>query len=71
MSLTLMCIQVVLVSKAPIKWSDDRFELVPVVEAVLVGSGVADGFTGNGGGVGGLACSGRLPHTYIHSNKDG
>lgn len=53
------------------KWSDDRLEFVPVVKAVLVGSGVADGFTGNRGGVGGLACSRRLPHTYIHSNKDG
>lgn len=61
----------VLVSKASMKWSDDRLEFVPVVKAVLVGSGVADGFTGNRGGVGGLACSRRLPHTYIHSNKDG
>lgn len=42
----------------------------PVVEAVLVGSGVADGFTRNRGGVGGLACSRRLPHTYVHLNTN-
>lgn len=43
---------------------------VPVVEAVFVGSGLTDGFTGNRGGVGGLACSRRLSHTYIYTNTE-
>lgn len=43
---------------------------LPVVEAVFVGSGLTDGFTGNRGGVGGLACSRRLPHTYIDANTE-
>lgn len=43
---------------------------LPVVEAVFVGSGLTDGFTGNRGGVGGLACSRRLPHTYIYTNTE-
>lgn len=54
----------------PGEWWQSSVQYWPIVEAVLVGPGVADGFTGNRGGVSGLACSRRLPHTYVHSNTD-
>lgn len=40
------------------------------MEAVLVGSRVTDGFTGDGGWEGDLACNRRLPHTCKQTNTE-
>lgn len=47
-----------------------RVQRWPVVEAVLVGSRVTDGFTGDRGREGGLAWNQRLPHACIQTNTE-